>query len=135
LFGLALSVVTLALTLLLTPADAVGPAWPEGIPDGAVVTHVARMFITAMLRGAVVWSVHLALYAVMFAVLGYGTVIGGFRLRRRRARAEIWRLTAISWTTLLVAMLFAAGPTSAVPDLFAPGSNWPRLLTLLNPFG
>lgn len=134
LFGVALSAVTVALTLLLTPSDAAEPAWPESIPEGAVVTHVARTFMVAILRGAVVESVHLGLYAVMSAILGYGAVVGGIRLRRRRARADIWRLTAISWTTLLIAMLLAAGPESAVPDLFTPNGDGPHTLSLLNPF-
>lgn len=135
LFGLALSVVTLALAFLLTPADAAGPAWPEGIPEGAVVTRVARMYLTAILRGAVVASVHLSLYTLLLLVLGCWMVRNGIQLRKRRARADIWRLVTFSWITLLAAMLVAAGPWSAVPSLLSPGGDSPGISALLNPFG
>jgi len=134
LFGLALSAVTVALTLLLTPADAADPPWPAGIPEGAVVTHVARTYLTAMLRGAVVASGHLGLYALTLSVLGHGAVSGSIQLSRRRARADILRIVIFSWTAMVAAMMLAAAPWSAVPDLFTHSGDGPRALTLLNPF-
>lgn len=133
LFAFGMTAVTLALTLLLTPEDAAEPPWPLGIPDGMVALRVARMFLTALLRGTVLWSVHLGLYDVLWATLGYWIISRGTHLLRRRARADVWRLVLAAWAALTGAMLLAAGPASSVPDLFS--GDVARALTLFNPFG
>lgn len=134
--ALALAGVTLALALLLTPQAASGPLWPdsEALPDGVAVSRIFLLYTISLLRGMVEWSVHLGFYAGAFLVLGYWTLTRAMRLRRRRARADVWRLVALAWAVLVITQFLASIPASAIPDLFSPPDGWPRALTLLDPF-
>ncbi len=134
--ALALAGVTLALALLLTPDLAAGPLLPdsEALPDGVLVSQIILLYTIAVLRGMVEWSVHLGLYAGTFLILGYWTLTRAVLLRRRRARADVWRLVALAWAVLVITLFLASGPGSAIPDLFSPPDGWPRALTLLDPF-
>lgn len=137
--ALALSAVTLLLAALLTPDDAAGPSWPTGemLPDGSPLSLVARIFAVAILRGMVFWSARFGLFTVLIAPLG-GWLLGQLGTsRRRRARADVLRLSGLGVGVLLLAMALAALPASAVPSLFnsaGDGSGWQRALPLWDPF-
>ncbi len=120
LLALALAVVTLALTLWLTPEDAAGPSWPTGemLPDGMPMSVVMRLFAVAILRGLVVWNARFGIYPILLLALG-GWVLGhAWPLCQRRARADVWRLAGLGFAALLIGIFLAAGPHSAVPALF-----------------
>ena len=138
--ALALAAVLLLLTLLLTPADASGPSWPnaEMLPDGIPLGLVSHMFGVAILRGVVFWSARFAVFTGLIAPLG-GWLLGQIGTRpRRRARADVLRLAALSLAALVVAIALAALPGSAVPSLFdssaGTASGWQRALPLWDPF-
>lgn len=140
LIALALAVVTLALSVVLTPKDALGPSWPTGemLPDGIKVTVVARLFIVAILRGIVFWGARFGLFTCLIALLG-GWLLGQIRgLHRHRTRTDVLQLACLSVCVLLLAMLVAAGPHSAVPLIFDPAagdaSPWQRVLPLWDLF-
>jgi len=138
--ALALALMVLTLTGMLTETDAAGPSWPtpEMLPDGMPFGEVARLFGVGLLRGAVLWSSHLGLF------FGLPLFLGGWAARfalpalRRQARADVWRLALIGFAALALALGVAVGPNSAVPSLFAAsaGSDSPiqRSLPLWNPF-
>lgn len=132
----ALAGVTLALTLILTPDAAAGPLWPdsEALHDGVPVSQILLLYGVSILRGTVVWAVHLGLYAGAFLALGCWTLTRAVALARRQARADVWRLVALAWSVLAVAVLLADGSGSAVPSLFSLPDGWPRALTLFDPF-
>lgn len=138
--ALALAFLTLALTALLTPADAAGPSWPtpDMLTDGMPFGALARLFIVALLRGAVLWGAHLGLFLLLPGFLGGWTVRFAVPALRRRARADVWRLALLGFAALTLAAAVAAGPQSAVPGLFvaSAGSHSPfqRTLPLWDPF-
>lgn len=134
--ALALAAVTLALARLLTPELAAGPLWPdsEALHEGVPVSQILLLYTVSVLRGAVVWGVHLGLYAGAFVALGFWTLTRAVPLTRHRARADVWRLAALAWAALIAVVVLAAAPGSAVPALFAAPNGWPRALTLLDPF-
>ena len=136
----ALSLLTLALTALLTPADAAGPSWPtpDMLTDGMPFGEVARLFFVALLRGAVLWGAHLGLFLVLPLYLGGWAVRFAVPALRERARADVWRLALAGFAALTLAALVAAGPRSAVPALFTASagshSAFQRTLPLWDPF-
>lgn len=135
----ALSAVLLALAALLTPDDALLPSWPTGemLPDGMPLDAVARVFCVAILRGVVVWCAHLGIPAWLGLALAGWTLPRVRAVRRRRARADVWRLTSGALALLCLALCLAAGPRSAVPLLFgvpASAPLGPSLRPLLNLF-
>ena len=138
--ALALSPIVLALTLLLTPADAAGPAWPTGdmLPDGLPMGEMTRLFVVALLRGMVVWGAHLGVFLLLPLCLGGWAVRFALPVRKRRARADVWRLVLLGFAALLVSLCLAAGPGSAVPCLFTASagsdSASQRCLPLWDPF-
>ena len=136
----ALSFILLTLMLLLTPTDAAGPSWPtpEMLPDGLPMGEFTRLFGVALLRGAVVWGAHLGLFLILPAYLGGWALRYALPLRRRRARADVWRLALLGFAALLASLGAAVGPSSAVPALFAASagshSTAQRCLPLWDPF-
>ena len=136
----ALLLLTLALTALLTPADAAGPSWPtpDMLTDGMPFGEVARLFFVALLRGAVLWGAHLGLFLVLPLYLGGWAVRFAVPALRERARADVWRLALAGFAALTLAALVAAGPHSAVPALFTASagshSAFQRTLPLWDPF-
>ena len=138
--ALALSLLTLTLTALLTPADAAGPSWPtpEMLTDGMSFGALARLFIVALLRGAVLWGSHLGLFGLLPLFLGGWAVRFAVPALRQRARPDVWRLAFFGFATLALTVCIAAGPQSAVPTLFiaSAGSEAPfqRSLPLWDPF-
>ena len=136
----ALSLVVMALTVLLTPADAAGPSWPTGdmLTDGMPMGEFTRLFVVALLRGMVVWGTHLGLFLVLPAWLGGWAVRFALPVRRHRARADVWRLALLGFASLFVSLCLAVRPGSAVPSLFiaAAGSrsSAQRSLPLWDPF-
>lgn len=138
--ALALALVVLALTGLLTEADAAGPPWPtpEMLTDGMPFGAVARLFGVALLRGGVLWGTHLGLFLGMSVFLGGWVVRFALPVRKQRARADVWRLALIGFAALMLALCVAVGPSSAVPSLFAAsaGSDSPlqRSLPFWDPF-
>ena len=137
----ALAAVTLLLAALLTSDDAAGPSWPTGemLPEGTPVSVVARIFAVAILRGIVVWSAHFGVFTLLITPLG-GWLLGQVRnLRPRRVRPEVLRLAGLALGSLLLAIVLAAGPHSAVPALFpasasSSASPWQCALPLWDPF-
>ncbi len=135
----ALSAVLLTLAALLTPDDALLPSWPTGemLPDGMPLDAILRIFTVAILRGVVVWCAHLGVPAFLLLALAGWTLPRVRAVLRRRARADVWRLTLGALVTLSLSLALAAGPRSAVPLLFGlppsapPG---PSLRPLLDPF-
>lgn len=134
LFGFALAGATLALSALLTGDATSSPAWPTTIPNNCTALHAVLMYLTAILRGVVVWSVHLGVYDIALGTLAYWTVSRGARLFSHRARLDVWRFVAAATAALIAAMLIATGPSSAVPNLFSSEDS-ASLFTLLNPPG
>lgn len=138
--ALALSLLTLALTALLTPADAAGPSWPtpDMLTDGMPFGEVARLFFVALLRGAVLWGAHLGLFLALPLYLGGWVVRFAVPALRGRARADVWRLALGGFAALTLAACAAAGPQSAVPALFTASagshSAFQRTLPLWDPF-
>lgn len=118
--ALALAAALLTLAALLTPDDALLPSWPTGemLPDGMPLDAVARVFSVAILRGVVVWCAHFGVPAGLLLALAGWTLPRMRAVRRRRARADVWHLTAGALVTLSLALGLAAGPRSAVPLLF-----------------
>ncbi len=116
----ALSAVTLTLAALLTPDDALSPSWPTGgmLPDGMPLDAVLRIFAVAILRGLVVWCAHLGVPAFLLLALAGWTLPRVRAVLKRRARADVWRLTLGALVALSLALALAAGPRSAVPLLF-----------------
>lgn len=141
LWALALAIVTLLLAALLTSDDAAGPSWPTGemLPEGTPVSIVARIFLVAILRGIVVWSAHFGVFTLLLAPLG-GWLLGQVRnLRPRRVRLEVLGLAGGAFCGLILAIVLAAGPHSAVPALFSASSSpaaspWQCALPLWDPF-
>ncbi len=138
--ALALSLLTLTLTALLTSADAAGPSWPtpDMLTDGMPFGTLARLFIVALLRGAVLWGAHLGFFLLLPGYLGGWTVRFALPALRQRARADVWRLALTGFAALIVAGWVAAGPHSAVPALFTASagssSAFQRTLPLWDPF-
>ncbi len=138
--AIALSLLTLTLTALLTPADAAGPSWPtpDMLTDGMPFGEVARLFIVALLRGSVLWGAHLGFFLLLPGFLGGWAVRFAVPALQRRARADVWRLALIGFAALTVAASIAAGPHSAVPTLFTASagshSAFQRALPLWDPF-
>jgi len=138
--ALALALALAALTGMLTSADAAGPSWPTGdmLPDGTRLGAASHLYGVALLRGLVVWSAHLGLFLLLLLLLGGWTLRGAVPVRRRRARADVWRLALGSSVALLLALGVAAGPRSSVPDLFIASADahtlWQRTLPLWDPF-
>jgi hypothetical protein len=136
----ALSLVTLALTVLLTPADAAGPSWPTAdmLPDGIHLGEFTRLFAVALLRGTVVWGTHLGLFLMLTAWLGGWAVRFAVPVRRHKARADVWRLALLGFAALCVSLCLAVQPGSAVPSLFTAAvgshSSAQRSLPLWDPF-
>ncbi len=136
----ALSFILLTLMLLLTPTDAAGPSWPtpEMLPDGLPMGEFTRLFGVALLRGTVVWGAHLGLFLILPAYLGGWVLRYALPLRRRRARADVWRLALLGFAALFASLGAAVGPSSAVPALFAASagshSTAQRCLPLWDPF-
>ena len=140
LIALALALVMLALTLLLTPADAAGPSWPTAdmLPDGIRLGEFTRLFVVALLRGTVLWGTHLGLFLFLPLWLGGWAVRYAMPVHRRRARADVWRLALLGFAALVVSLCLATGPHSAVPALFTASqgskSSAQRSLPLWDPF-
>lgn len=134
LFGFALAGATIALSALLTADITSSTPWPTAIPNNCTALHAVLIYATAVLRGVVVWSVHLGLYDIALGTLAYWTISRGFRLLSHRARTDVWQFAAAATVALAAAILIASGPCSAVPDLFSSGSSL-RPFTLLNPLG
>ena len=138
--ALALALVTLALTALLTPADAAGPSWPTGnmFTDGMRMGAFTRLFVVALLRGAVVWGTHLGLFLFFTAYLGGWALRFALPVRRHRARADVWRLALLGFAVLSASLCLAVRPGSAVPSLFTAAvgshSSAQRSLPLWDPF-
>jgi len=138
--ALALALITLALTGMLTPADAAGPSWPtpEMLSDGMPFGEVARLFGVALLRGAVLWGAHLGLFLGLPGFLGGWAVRFALPVFRQQARADVWRLALLGFAALTLAICIAAGPVSAVPGLFTASSGaaspFGRSLPLWDPF-
>ncbi len=138
--ALGLAAVLLTLTGLLTPTDAAGPTWPtpEMLPDGVRLGEVARLFTVALLRGGVLWAAHLGLFLLLPVYLGGWVLRFAGPVRRRRARADVWRLALLGCAALLVSLWTAAGPHSAVPALFTASAHahsaGQRDLPLWDPF-
>lgn len=137
-FGL--SFLVLLLTLLLTPADAAGPPWPtpDMLPDGLPMGEFTRLFAVALLRGAVLWAAHFGAFLVLPLWLGVWALRFALPVRRRRARADVWRLALLAFAALLLSLSAAVGPNSTVPALFAASagskSAAQRCLPLWDPF-
>ncbi len=138
--SLALSLLTLTLTALLTPADAAGPSWPtpDMLTDGMPFSALARLFIVALLRGGALWGAHLGLFLLLPGFLGGWAVRFAVPALRGQARADVWRLAFAGFAALVLAAGVAAGPQSAVPALFAASagshSAFQRTLPLWDPF-
>ena len=137
-FGL--SFVVLLLALLLTPGDAAGPSWPtpEMLPDGLPLGEFVRLFVVALLRGAVLWGAHLGFFLILGAYLGGWVLRFALPLRRGRARADVWRLALLGFAALFCSLCVMVAPASAVPALFAASagshSTSQRCLPLWDPF-
>ena len=140
LVAFALALLVLALTLLLTPADAAGPSWPtpEMLPDGLPLGEFVRLFVVALLRGAVVWGAHFGLFPGLLLWLGGWAMRCVVPLRKHQARADVWRLAALGFAGLFVSLGIAIGPRSAVPSVFTASagssSAAQRSLPLWDPF-
>lgn len=138
--ALALSLILLALTWFLTPADAAGPPWPtpDMLTDGMPMGEFTRLFVVALLRGSVVWGAHLGFFLLPALYLGGWAVRFAVPALRGRARAEVWRLALLGFAALILAVGVADGPKSAVPALFAASagsqSAFQRTLPLWDPF-
>ncbi len=138
--ALALSLVLLALTSVLTPADAAGPSWPtpDMLTDGMPMGEFTRLFVVALLRGAVLWGAHLGFFLLLPLYLGGWAVRFAVPALRRQARTDVWRLAFFGFAALTLTVCVAAGPQSAVPALFtaSAGSDAPfqRGLPLWDPF-
>ena len=136
----ALSFIVLLLTLLLTPGDAAGPAWPtpDMLPDGLPMGEFTRLFAVALLRGAVIWGTHLGVFLILPAYLGGWVLRFALPLFRGRARGDVWRLAWIGFAALFGSLCMAVSPSSAVPALFAASagsrSTVQRCLPLWDPF-
>ncbi|MGI4789334.1 MAG: hypothetical protein ACRYFS_10855 [Janthinobacterium lividum] len=136
----ALALLVLTLTVMLTPTDAAGPSWPTAqmLPDGIRMGEFTRLFVVAMLRGAVIWGAHLGLFLVLPVYLGGWSLRYAVPVRRRRARADVWRLALLGFAALFTSLCAAVGPSSAVPSLFtaSAGASSPmqRSLPLWDPF-
>ncbi len=140
LIAFALSFVVLLLTGLLTPGDAAGPSWPtpDMLPDGLPLGEFTRLFVVALLRAAVIWGAHLGFFLILSAYLGGWVLRFALALRRKRARADVWRLALLGFAALFGSLCLAVGPNSAVPALFAASagsrSTAQRCLPLWDPF-
>ena len=138
--ALALALILLALTAVLTPTDAAGPSWPtpDMLTDGMPMGEFTRLFVVALLRGAVLWGAHLGFFLLLPLYLGGWVVRFAVPSLRRQARAEVWRLALIGFAALTLAAFVAAGPHSAVPALFTASagshSAFQRTLPLWDPF-
>ena len=124
------------LTVLLTPADLTGPAWPtdEMLTNGTLVSTVMRQTLLGLLRGAIVGSMQCGAGPLSLLLLA-GWLLA--RARRRRVRGDVKRFVALACILLIGAYLLAAAPFSSVPSLFQPtaadGGFGARLLPLLRP--
>lgn len=140
LLALALSLIVGALTVMLTPTDAAGPSWPTPgmLPDGLPMGEFTRLFVVALLRGAVVWGAHLGVFLILPVFLGGWTLRYAAAVRRRRARADVWGLALLGFAALAAALGTAIGPDSAVPTLFTASvgsrASGQRSLPLWDPF-
>ena len=138
--ALALSLIVLLLTILLTQADAAGPSWPtpDMLTDGMPMGEFTRLFSVALLRGAVIWGSHLGLFVSLPLFLGVWAIRFAVPVRRKRARADVWLLAGLGCAVLLASLGIAVGPGSAVPSLFAASVNshstFQRTLPLWDPF-
>lgn len=136
----ALAPTVIALTFLLTPADAAGPSWPtaEMLPEDIRLGEFTRLFAVALLRGIVVWGAHGGLFLGLPLWLGGWTVRYALPVRRRRARADVWQLALLGFAALTLSLGIALTPSSAVPSLFTASadSHSPvqRSLPLWDPF-
>ena len=133
---LILSAITLALTIILTAVEALGPVWPGDVPDGTSTSVIIRLFSIAVLRGIVFWSVRCALYPLGIGALGYWLVTRGAGWHRHMARKDV--LQFISFTLMILLGTMAASAFSAVPLLFYPPNQditfWQRAVSLLRPW-
>lgn len=129
----ALSGLTLALAALLTGDDAAALAGPgaTSLQDGMTVSRIIMVMLLVVLHTAVTISVRMGLYPLLVGVLAWWTVTRALPVRRRQARADVWRLAFGACVALLLSALLACNPHSALPDLFSPVR--PRALTLFDP--
>ena len=132
----AIAGVLVTLTICLTPADIVGPAWPtdEMLTDGTLVSTVMRLTLVDFLRCVVVGSVRCGAGPLALLILG-GWLIA--RAGRRGIRGDVKRLALLSTVVFVGAVCIAAAPASSVPGLLTPTASalgfGSRLLTLLCP--
>lgn len=130
----AVSLVTLALAALLHEPDAAmlnGPG-ATSLQDGMPVSRIIFLMLLVVLQTIVTAGVRLGLYPLFVAVLAWWTLSRALPVRRRQARADVWRLALSACLTLLFSVLLACNPDSALPDLFSPIA--PRAVTLFDPF-
>ncbi len=129
----ALSIVTVALAALLRESDVAVLAGPgaTSLQDGMRVSRIISLMLLVVLQTVVTAGVRLGLYPLLAAVLAWWTVSHTLPAWRRQARADVWRLALGACLTLLLSVLLACNPDSALPDLFSP--IYPRGLTLFDP--
>ena len=130
--------VILLLTLLLTPADAAEPRWPDmdRVPDGTSAAEIMRRALLGGLRAVFVGGAHIGL-APLFLLLLIGWLL--LRAPRRAVRVEVKWDALAAVAALAAAFCLAAAPFSHVPELAglsAMGDTFgARLVTLLVPGG
>jgi len=129
----ALSAVTLALAALLREGDVAVLTGPgsASLQDGMPVSRIIFLMLLVVLQTVVTAGVRLGVYPLLVAALAWWTVSRALPTWRRQARADVWRLALGAGLALLLSVLVACNPHSALPDLFSPIR--PRPLTLFDP--
>lgn len=129
----ALSLATLSLALLLREDDVAVLAGPgaTSLQDGMHVSRIIALMLAITLQTVVTAGVRLAAYPLLLLVLAWWVLSRALPVHRRQARADVWHLALAACLTLLVSVLAACNPHSALPDLFSPLRL--RGLTLFDP--
>ncbi len=134
--AILLSIVTVALAIAMTPAEAAANVWPATIPDGTSTSILIRVMCIAVLHGIVFWSVRCGLYPLGICALGYWLVTRGPSIQHHKARKDVWQFVLLAQVILLSTIAVSA--FSAVPLLFYSAdqdiSSWQRAFSLLQPW-
>ena len=105
--------VIVLLTMLLTPADVAGPAWPtdEMLTNGTLVSTVMRLTLLGILR-AVVGGAHVALGPLALLSLGGWLLARG---RRAASARDVKRFVLLACLVLIAAFCWPPPRSAASP--------------------